>query len=211
MRSLPRLFRDLSGRSNRTFAGLLSRQLDVTLAGALLVRSAVAGEIGRGESRNRMRGIEHEGDEARGELVRELAVALTTPIDREDLFRASRSIDDVLDNLRDFAREMDLYRVPYRETLTTIVDSVVEGVRALRAAVDDVVAPRRIPESALAAKKASGEVRRQFQSELARLFAGPLDMDVLKRRELLRRLDVVGLRLGEAADALADGAMKRTI
>lgn len=33
---------------------------------------------------------------------------------------------------------------------------------------------------------------------------------MLKRRELLRRLDVVGLRLGEAADALADGAVKHS-
>ena len=33
-------------------------------------------------------------------------------------------------------------------------------------------------------------------------------MDVLKCRELLRRLDVVGLRLNEAADVLADAAVK---
>ena len=39
-----------------------------------------------------------------------LAGVLVTPVDREDLFRLSRSIDDVLDNLRDFVREWDLYK-----------------------------------------------------------------------------------------------------
>jgi len=34
-------------------------------------------------------------------------------------------------------------------------------------------------------------------------------MEVLKSRELLRRLDVVGLRLNEAADVLSDAAVKR--
>jgi hypothetical protein len=32
----------------------------------------------------------------------------------------------------------------------------------------------------------------------------------MKARDLLRRLDVVGLRLNEAADALADAAVKRS-
>jgi hypothetical protein len=34
-------------------------------------------------------------------------------------------------------------------------------------------------------------------------------MAVVRRRELLRRLDVVGLRLNEAADRLSDAAIKR--
>lgn len=211
VRSLRRLLRDLSGRSSQRFVDLITAQVDVTLEGARHVRSTVAGEVGRGDSHDRMRVIEHEGDAARGALVRELAIALTTPIDREDLFRVSRSIDDVLDNLRDFAREMDLYRIENREVFAPVVDAVVAGVEALRETVTDLDELPRVSESSLAAKKASGYVRRLYEKEVAGLFAGTLDMEMLKRRELLRRLDVVGLRLGEAADALADGAMKRRL
>lgn len=211
MRSLRRLLRDLSGRSSERFVELITAQVDVTLEGARYVRSTVAGEVGRGDSHDRMRDIEHEGDAARGALVRELAMALTTPIDREDLFRLSRSIDDVLDNLRDFAREMDLYRIESREVFAPVVDAVVAGVEALRETVTDLDELPRISDSSLAAKKASGYVRSLYEKEVAGLFAGNLDMEMLKRRELLRRLDVVGLRLGEAADVLADGAMKRSL
>jgi hypothetical protein len=34
-------------------------------------------------------------------------------------------------------------------------------------------------------------------------------MRTLRQRELLRRLDIAGIRLGEAADALTSGALKR--
>ncbi len=61
----------------------------------------------------------------------------------------------------------------------------------------------------LDANKASNAIRRRYQEGVAALLIGTVDATMLKRRELLRRLDVVGLRLGEAADALADGAVKR--
>jgi hypothetical protein len=45
---------------------------------------------------------------------------------------------------------------------------------------------------------------------LVDLFAADdVTMELIKRRELLRRLDVVGLRLIEAVDALSDGLLKR--
>ncbi len=44
---------------------------------------------------------------------------------------------------------------------------------------------------------------------IAELLVGEVDVQMLRQRELLRRLDVVGLRFGEAADALADGSLKR--
>lgn len=61
----------------------------------------------------------------------------------------------------------------------------------------------------LGARKEANQVRRMYQEGLASVVDNEITSEVIKRRELLRRLDVVGLRLGEAADALADGIMKR--
>ena len=66
-------------------------------------------------------------------------------------------------------------------------------------------------ESALRSKKAANEIRRLYDVRLARLFRGELTAEVLKSRELLRRLDVVGLRLNEAGDVLSDAAIKRRV
>ena len=70
--------------------------------------------------------------------------------------------------------------------------------------------PAAVTIAALGARKAGNRVREYRQAALARLFAGPLDIDVLRSRELLDRLDAVGRRLGEAADALSDAMLKRS-
>ena len=50
---------------------------------------------------------------------------------------------------------------------------------------------------------------RLYDLQLAALYREPLSAATLKQRDLLRRLDVVGLRFGEAADILSDAAIKR--
>ena len=210
-RSVARLARDLSGRSADDLVGLLGDQLTCTERGARLVMSMAAGSLPTGEARRCMRDVEHKGDEARAELVATLGQGLTTPIDAEDMFRLSRSIDDVLDNLRDFIREVDLYCPAGLGFALPLAGALLEGVECLRPALGQLEGPRgNARQAALATRKAAGQVRRLYQLQLAELLSGPLDNETLKRRELLRRLDVVGLRLGEAADALADGALKRS-
>jgi uncharacterized protein Yka (UPF0111/DUF47 family) len=207
--TLKGVLRDLRGRSDQTLVDLVLGQIDAALEGARLAHTVVAGGELQGP-RERMARTEHLGDELRARLVAELSGTLVTPIDREDLFRLSRSADDVLDNLRDFLREWELYGVEGGNSFGPLLEAVVEGLTELRGATRMLLdRPTEVGRGALASKKAGNEIRRLYQLETARLFERELSMDVLKRRELLRRLDVVGLRLGEAADYLADGSMKR--
>jgi uncharacterized protein Yka (UPF0111/DUF47 family) len=208
---LRRLGRDLTGRSDHTLLEYLIGQLASTAEGAALARRAVGGEVDAEEARERISAIESEGDEHRRELVLELSATLAAPIDREDLFRLSRSVDDVLDNLRDLVREMHLYGIASEPLLDAPLAGVEDGVehltRAARCLVDQ---PGQASHEARLAKK--NEIRRRYQQAMADLLQGdePVTGLVLRRRELLRRVDVIGLRVGEAADALTDGAVKRS-
>lgn len=202
---------DLRGRSGDRVIGQVARQVSAARDGAELARELAAGRTPSGKARARMAEIEHAGDAERAALAAMLRGALATPIDREDLYRLSRSADDVLDNLRDFVREADLFGPPGLGFAVPPLDAVLEGLTALDAAVRKVLAePAAVTIAALGARKAGNRVRENRQAALARLFAGPLDIDVLRRRELLDRLDAVGRRLGEAADALSDAMLKRS-
>ena len=156
-----------------------------------------------------MAAVERRGDTMRGELVARLSGVLVAPIDREDLFRLSRSIDDVLDNLRDFIREWDLYEIKAATSYLGLLDATADGIADLQLAVQAIANDPKDVKTALASKESAGEIRRLYDVELGRLFRGKLTMEVVKCRELLRRLDVVGLRLNEAADRLSDAAVKR--
>jgi division protein CdvB (Snf7/Vps24/ESCRT-III family) len=92
-----------------------------------------------------------------------------------------------------------------------LLEATATALEDLRVAVQTIGRdPKKLTSrTALATKKSANEIRRLYDEELARLFQRKLSMKVLKIRELLRRLDVVGLRLNEAADVLADAAVKR--
>jgi uncharacterized protein len=61
-----------------------------------IVKSPPAQRIGLAE---RLRDVEHDGDEATHEIMRALNTSFITPFDREDIARLAARLDDVLDNM----------------------------------------------------------------------------------------------------------------
>lgn len=191
------------------FVTALVGQIDAITEGTRVILDAL--EDDHAALRRKLADVEESGNEHRAQLIDELARALTTPLDREDLFRVSRSIDDVLDNLRDFGRELDLFSPAATDSFGPLLRILDDGVAVFRDAVMDMRArPAQVTARCKKAKEHGNSLRRHYQEALAALFARDLTMETLKQRDLLRRLDVVGLRFGEAADALADAALKRS-
>jgi uncharacterized protein Yka (UPF0111/DUF47 family) len=206
------LLMDLTGRFARQTVEHVLVQIDAAVEGVELAETMARGRKPTMVARKSMSEIEHRGDAGRLRLVQALSRALTTPIDREDLYRLSRSVDDVLDNLRDFVRESDLYQAGSQRAMVEPLRAVGDGLLSLRVAVVAIVgAPEEVTEHALAARRHANRVRILYQARLGELFNGALTMEVLKTRELLRRIDVVALRLGEASGALIDGMLKRSL
>lgn len=207
---LRRLWRDLIGRSDGVFVDLLVRQVAIAVDAANTLVAAQRDGRPTAEVRADLIELERKGDGVRTEVLTELARALTTPIDGEDLYRLSGSLDDVLDNLRDFAVEADTYGVDPNERFIAPLDGLAQGLDELADAIgrltDDVA---EVAGPARAAKKAN-DARDAFHDEMGALLRGDeVTMQTLRDRELLRRLDVAGLRLATAADALISGALKR--
>lgn len=207
---LSRLLRDLSGASGDAFRGYLLGALDATIEGGVLVRRLVVGEIASVAASEEMRGIEHRGDDERAKLVTDLRTALITPIDREDLFRLSRSIDDILDNLRDFVYEWALFEMQQSSRAAAVAALIADAIVDLRVAVEALVADQRtVTSKALAAKKSINAIQRMLEVQMVLVLTGDVTTQMLRERELLHRLDIVGRCLGAAADALADAIVKR--
>ncbi|MFO7253655.1 MAG: DUF47 family protein [Actinomycetes bacterium] len=215
LRRLAQAWADLRGTSGRRIVDLVCAQIAHARAGAELARATAAGAVDRTEARARMAEVEHEGDAARANLVRALGRVLVTPIDREDLYRLSRSVDDVLDHLRDYVRETDLFGPRDLTFAIEPLEALIDGLDRLETAARMMIeAPDSVTTAALATRKSCTRLRQLHQSRLATLLAGPLagplSLEAQRERELLLRLDAVGRRLREAADTLADGMLKRS-
>ncbi len=202
--------RDLAGRGGPALIDILVAHLACAREGARFAEEVVGGAVPPEEIEARITEIERRGDALRRDLVGALAETIVTPLDREDLFRLSRSIDDVLDNTRDFVREWVLYAPDGPGELASVLATLRAGLASLeRGVVALIERPEAVIAELLSAKQEANGIRRHFQVELAKLFAGELCMETLKARELIRRLDVVGLRFGEAVDVCSDALVKR--
>lgn len=198
------------GRRGRRVISLLDDQLDATARGAMLAIEMVQGGSSRRNARTLIANIEHEGDSSRKELIAVLRGTFITAIDREDLYRLSRAVDDILDGIRDFVRESDLYRISDQERLVPMLEAVHEGVLALQKAVHVLgIDSRKATRYALQCRRKANHLRNEYQHELGRLFEGELSMETLRHRELLHRLDMISQKMYEAADILNDGLWKR--
>jgi uncharacterized protein len=210
-RAFRHVMSDVTGRSQKTLVAALAAQVRVARDALLVARSAAARTLSTEEARTIIGSLETDGDRHRASLVLALSQTLVTPIDREDLFRLSRSIDDILDDLRDFARELDLFVEEARsDLLLPPLDAIDKALGELEIAVRQLARdPAAAMAGSLRAKKRGNEIRARYQVALAELYRQPMTQLTLMRRDLLRRLDLVGLRIGEAANALADGGLKR--
>jgi hypothetical protein len=230
---IPRIINSMFGGDDQIFINDLLTQLDAAREGAVLTRKLIAGEILAVDAVEQMRNIEHRGDDARASLVANLRRALITPLDREDLFRLSRSLDDILDNLRDFVRAWSLFEMEKSVTIEPVIDAVCDALVDLREAIVVLGStPSLVTTRSLAAKKSGNAIRRAYDNQLAVQYRATAQFAANKKvsqmsigkiieiieasqnekfkvTRLLRCLDVVGIRFGEAADILSDAMIKR--
>lgn len=198
------------GRRRQTLVGTLSAQATLAIEGVELALHACEAETDLDELVQRVERVEHQGDAIRLQFVHLLSTRVVTPLDREDMFRFSRCLDEVLTNTRDFVRETRAWQVrPDAHSLAGL-EHIRRGLEQLVGAMN--TSSGRINRAmCTAARKEGRRVREQYDDGLHQLFLEELSMDALARRELLRRVDVIGLRLIEAIDAVVDGIVKRTV
>lgn len=207
---LGRLVRDLTGRNDQVLVDHLLGQVDAALRAVDTAREVAGGERAPAQAVDVLHEIEHEQDNHRDDLVAELAAVLAPPMDREDLVRLSRSVDDVLANLVDLNREMHLFGFESSARLVAPLEGVGEGLGHLRDGIEHLVTDTEAAQQSAREAKHNG-IRAAYQEAVADLLDGdePVTTGQVKQRIVLRRVDVIGLRLGEAADALLDGTIKR--
>jgi hypothetical protein len=163
----------------------------------------------------RARQMEKDADEIRRILIDELNRTFVTPIDREDIFALSRSIDDVIDYIYTTVEAMEVLGVEpdsaLEEIVSLLLDAAIEIHLALQRLGDH---PNVATEHAMRAKAMENRVERLYRQTIAALFQGPENvehiMEMLKRREVLRHLSNAADRGDAAADIITDIVVKQT-
>lgn len=156
---------------------------------------------------------EKEADEARRIFIDELNRTFVTPLDREDLFALSRTIDDVIDYAYSTVSEMEILKVKPTTYMQRIATLLRDAAYELLLAVDRLENhPRVATEHAQRAKALENRVEGVYREALADLFSDVEDLEhvviMLKLREVYRHLSNAADRGDEAANVIADIVVK---
>jgi predicted phosphate transport protein (TIGR00153 family) len=157
---------------------------------------------------------EKQADEVRRILIDELNRTFVTPIDREDIFALSLTIDDVLDYAESTIEEMHMLQVTPNDFMERMVSLLTDAAREIYLGVlrlEDH--PNVANDHAVRAKALENRMETVYREAISDLFAMPRDIDhvveMLKLREIYRHLSNAADRGDEAANVLGDIVVKK--
>lgn len=158
--------------------------------------------------------IEKQADEVRRILIDELNKTFVTPMDREDIFALSLTIDDILDYANTTVEEMDMLDIQPNSFIERMVSLLTDAAREIHLGVlriDDH--PNVANEHAVRAKALENRVETVYREAIADLFSMPRDVEhvveMLKLREVYRHLSNAADRGDAAANVIGDIVVKR--
>ncbi|GAB6041899.1 DUF47 domain-containing protein [Endothiovibrio diazotrophicus] len=189
------------------FFALLAEQAGMVVHSVgLLARYMEHGDREAGEA---VKADEHEADVLKVRNLHLLNEAFSTPIDREDLYRAITHLDHVVNYCKSTVNEMDALELTPDEFTRKMAAELHAGSQFLR---DGYAVLHENPVEAEAcadrARKAERKVEKLYRKALVELFQGEDYLHMLKRREIYRHLSNAADRLADAANTLHDIVVK---
>ena len=189
------------------FFGMLAEQsANAAETTRLLVEFMETGDVSVSQ---RVRDDEHEADRIKAGNLSVLSDAFSTPVDREDLFRAITTLDDIVNYCKSTVVEMDMLNLQPDKYSLQMALHIREGADALakgfaRLATD----PAAAGIDANAARKAERTSEKAYRRAIVELFQGDDYLNMFKRRETYRHMSNAADRVADAARALNNIVVK---
>jgi predicted phosphate transport protein (TIGR00153 family) len=200
-----------SRKKTNRFTELIIKQAEHAIEGMQILLEYVKDP--KEELAQRLTMIEKEADEVRRILIDELNRTFVTPLDREDIFALSLTIDDVLDYAESTVEEMYLLDIEPNAYIERMVSLLSQAARELYLGVlrlEDH--PNVATDHAVRAKALENRVETVYREAIADLFRMPRDIDhvveMLKLREIYRHLSNAADRGDAAANVIGDIVVK---
>lgn len=166
----------------------------------------------RAELAERMHELEHVGDQTTHEIIELLDRSFVTPFDRQDIYRLTIRLDDVVDDM-DAAVDLScVYRV---DVLPEGVDGQVEllsrAAQLTKDAMSRLADPQGLTEYWVQINSLENEADKVYRQLLSRLFDGHLEaLEVIKLKEIVDQLEAASDAFEHVADMVRTIAVKES-
>jgi predicted phosphate transport protein (TIGR00153 family) len=193
---------------------MLEQQADVVVEGAEALMDMVSNFDNVAKKRDKIKDIEHKGDE----LVHTIATALNktfvTPIDQEDISRLTSRMDDILDYIEAASHRIWSYEIKaIPPDMVKLTEVIVKGSREVNHAVKDLrnfKKKNEILNHCIEINRLENMGDDITHVAVAGLFKKYDAVDIIKLKEIYEYLEEATDKCEDAADVIKDVFMKNS-
>jgi predicted phosphate transport protein (TIGR00153 family) len=162
------------------------------------------------ETAQRIKAIEHRGDEMTHEVLIKLNQTFITPFDREDIHALASSLDDVLDFIFGASSRLVTYKITQPSPSAKILAGIIlKQAQELGKAVSLLEKDHGVLAHCVEVNRLENEADQVTQEAIGRLFDGGYDpITLIKLKELLEILEEATDKAEDAANVLETVVLK---
>ncbi len=166
------------------------------------------------EKQQRIKDIEHQGDDFVHEIFEELNRTFITPIDHEDISALASAFDDVLDYIDGTATRFVLYEIKKpEENMIKLAEVIVKQATELNLALcglRNIRNPKEIETRCIEVNRLENVADDLYKSSVAQLFKQKDAIEIMKLKEVYERLEFATDKCEDAANVISDIVVKNS-
>ena len=196
------------------FFALLDQQADVVLEGAEALLDMTKDFTNVAQKRDKIKEIEHKGDDLVHTIAEELNKTFVTPIDHDDMSKLASRMDDILDYVEAAAHRMWAYQV---KTMTPemikLTECVLSSVKEVNCAVKDLKNfkhKNEILQHCIEINRWENVGDDITHEAVAKLFKGNDVVELIKLKEIYEHLEMATDKCEDVADVIKDIFIKNS-
>ncbi len=158
----------------------------------------------------KLKEIEHRGDDLTHAILTKLNQTFITPFDREDIHRLASTLDDVLDYVHAAAERMVMYKIHKQSPAAArLADVVLRQAEQIRAAVSLLDKHDTVLDYCVEINRLENEADHIAREAIGRLFEQEKDpIALIKNKELLEVLEMASDKAEDVANVLETVVLK---
>ena len=158
----------------------------------------------------KIKDIEHRGDDMTHKILIKLNQTFITPFDREDIHLLASSLDDVLDFINGASDRLLTYKISQPSPSAKVLASIIlKQAQELKKAVALLGKDHHLLEHCVEVNRLENEADQVSREAIGRLFDGGYDpITLIKLKELLEILEQASDKAEDVADVLETVVLK---
>ncbi len=207
-------FKEWISPQEKHFFAMLDQQADVVLEGAVALLDMTKDFTDVAQKRDKIKEIEHRGDDLVHTIAEELNKTFVTPIDHDDMSKLTSRLDDVLDYVEAAAHRRWAYQVKeVPPEMVRLAECVLSSATEVNHAVKDLKNFKRkneILQHCIEINRWENVGDDITHEAVANLFKGTDVVELIKLKEIYEHLEMATDKCEDVADVIKDIFIKNS-